>query len=352
MPAPAAPQMHSVVSTNMDATRRPLSLEEIDKIAYLEDTEDCSIDQLVDLQIRINEITVKAESTIYSSNQESASNYGEQNHLRVKLPKLNINNFSGNINKWTNIWALFEGNIYSNPMFNNKEKFAYLLGFIPNDENYTKVLDILQCEYGDSTKLIEYYYDKIIQIRTLTQESEFLFNFIDIENYIKILESVGENSNQPLLLHIIKRKIPKCILINLHENGLPHTFNLDQLRHRISEYIKLRKDSLSRTKFEIPRYQNSETHSNKYERSCAFCSGGHFSDQCSKFKTVIERLQILGNGCHSCLNKGHSKRDCKRIKPCFHCKKLHDHHPSFCQNKSKYEQPNNLSIGPSLLSHG
>ncbi|KII68994.1 hypothetical protein RF11_05302 [Thelohanellus kitauei] len=107
--------------------------EEIDKIANLEDTEDCWIDQLVDLQIRINEITVKAESTIYSSNQESASNYGEQNHLRVKLPKLNINNFSGNINKWTNIWALFEGNIYSNPMFNNKEKFAYLLGFLKGE---------------------------------------------------------------------------------------------------------------------------------------------------------------------------------------------------------------------------
>ncbi|KII66191.1 hypothetical protein RF11_12015 [Thelohanellus kitauei] len=62
------------------------------------------------------------------------------------------------------------------------EPLYLIKGFIPNDENYTKALDILRCEYGNSTKLIEYCYDKIIQIRTLTQESKFLFNFIDIEN--------------------------------------------------------------------------------------------------------------------------------------------------------------------------
>ena len=63
--------------------------------------------------------------------------------------------------------------------------------------------------------------------------------------------------------------------------------------------------------------------------SCAFCRGDHFSDVCTKFKTVEDRKKAAGSRCFRCLRRGHSASDCRATKKCSYCGR-DTHHSSFC----------------------
>ena len=51
--------------------------------------------------------------------------------------------------------------------------------------------------------------------------------------------------------------------------------------------------------------------------SCAFCCGDHFSNVCTKFKTVEDRKKAAGSLCFRCLRRGHFASDCLATKKCF-----------------------------------
>ncbi|XP_063380261.1 uncharacterized protein LOC134666885 [Cydia fagiglandana] len=75
----------------------------------------------------------------------------------------------------------------------------------------------------------------------------------------------------------------------------------------------------------------------KRKISCIFCSGDHFNDECTKFKTVQIRKSKLNNRCYICLDLGHRARTCKRnLRTCLHCGRKGQHNRALCPTK---EQP-------------
>ena len=78
----------------------------------------------------------------------------------IKLPKIELKKFGGNILKWTEFWQPFENSIHNNPAVSTSDKFAYLKGCLEgaplrttgaldlSAENYNAAVAILKERYG------------------------------------------------------------------------------------------------------------------------------------------------------------------------------------------------------------
>ena len=85
----------------------------------------------------------------------------------------------------------------------------------------------------------------------------------------------------------------------------------------------------------------------KQNHECSYCSGSHFTDECTKYKTVSarkDRVMTL-KLCFNCLKPGHSSKTCRSNRTCRTCG-LH-HHSSLCIKASSSNSSNHES---SILS--
>ena len=107
---------------------------------------------------------------IGSHNPVCASNLNDT----VKISKLVINKFDGNVLYFISFWDQFKAAIHSNAKLNNIDKFNYLISYLKGEpldtipvltlssENYTRSVNILHERYGNKEILISSQMDVIV----------------------------------------------------------------------------------------------------------------------------------------------------------------------------------------------
>ena len=92
---------------------------------------------------------------------------------RVKLPKLAICPFNGNITTWTTFWDSFESAIDSSPGLSEIDKFNYLRSLVENSaaeaisgltltsDNYKEAVLILKKRFGNKQQIITKHMDTL-----------------------------------------------------------------------------------------------------------------------------------------------------------------------------------------------
>ena len=74
----------------------------------------------------------------------------------------------------------------------------------------------------------------------------------------------------------------------------------------------------------------------KVFRSCRFCNGNHWNDECTKYPTNETRKQNIRGSCFICLKLGHTTNECTLSRSCFYCGQLNRNHRSLCPKKFGY----------------
>ena len=74
----------------------------------------------------------------------------------------------------------------------------------------------------------------------------------------------------------------------------------------------------------------------KVFRSCRFCNGNHWNDECTKYPTNEARKHKIRGSCFICLKQGHTTNECTLSKRCFYFGQLNSHHRSLCPKKFGY----------------
>lgn len=68
-------------------------------------------------------------------------------------------------------------------------------------------------------------------------------------------------------------------------------------------------------------------------RTCVFCSGSHWNDECDVHKTLEERLKLAEKRCPKCLKPQHTEGDeCKSRRVCYYCRDP-AHNSALCPKK-------------------
>ncbi|GFW36398.1 uncharacterized protein TNCV_3713161 [Trichonephila clavipes] len=120
-------------------------------------------------KIKYDEAIVCVNSFIESKSQPNVNILSNENS-KIKLPKLELMKFGGEVKEWLCFWSQFK-RIHEHKYMELKDKFQYLIqcmspgtrakeiidGYPPTAENYTKAIESLKARLGREELLAEYY---------------------------------------------------------------------------------------------------------------------------------------------------------------------------------------------------
>lgn len=154
----------------------------------------------------------------------SAGSDNSQGRQTVKLPRLVIEKFNGEISQWQEFWSQYDTAVHSNDVLCKKEKFTYLksyltgatakavAGFTLTDSNYDNAIDMLKNRFGRKDIVVSAHMSNLLTLTPVKRSSDIAalrFLYDECEIQIRSLESLGVHSDTygallcPVLLQLI-----------------------------------------------------------------------------------------------------------------------------------------------------
>ena len=179
-----------------------------------------------DKNIRI--VTNSTYSTLSLANRETLTK------IAVKLPKLELTKFYGNILNWQVFWDQFNSSIHLNNNISDIDKFSSLLSFLqdsvkslilgptPSSANYLHLIDLLQERYANPPVLISAYMQRFVTIPNFKSDKDIrvLRSFYDeVKTSVRNL-NVEISTYCSLLVPLLIEKLPNHLRIRLLEFGI------------------------------------------------------------------------------------------------------------------------------------
>ena len=108
----------------------------------------------------------------------SASRASTHSHTSVKLPRLHLRSFAGNLTQWTSFWESFQSAVHDNDELTDTEKFNYLnslmersakeaiSGFLLTAGNYYEAIKTLQKRFGSRQHIVDKHLDILFSVDT------------------------------------------------------------------------------------------------------------------------------------------------------------------------------------------
>ena len=282
----------------------------------------------------------------------------------TSIPKIALLKFDGDLKKWVSFRDSFNANIHDNPEISNVDKLQYLRGQLTgeaeaaienlelSDENYENARKMLYDEYERPHKIIEAYLDSLLNLPTTSYERQSIKHlYSTLETSMRGLASMGVKEGQydVLLVRIVLNQLPPMLrkLIEREHGDGPWQFK--ELRDALKKEITHEQPFIVAAPIatEVPtttavfHTSATKTHSvrqstpqAKKEKSCAFCKGAHFPNDCAIVSDPDKRNHFAKQSglCFNCLGK-HRVSDCKSKGKCRNCSKRH--HTSLCRGDPK-----------------
>ena len=101
---------------------------------------------------------------------------------RVKLPKLSIRKFNGDLTKWVTFWDSFNSSIHLNPSFSSVDKFNYLTSLVESSfadaiadltitsANYDEAIDTLMRRFSNPQLIINKHMEALLGVVVVASE--------------------------------------------------------------------------------------------------------------------------------------------------------------------------------------
>lgn len=297
----------------------------------------------------------------------------------VKLPKLSIKKFNGDLTRWVTFWDSFDASIHSNPSLSNVDKFNYLNSFLEStaaesvagltltSANYEEAVATLKRRFGNSQLIVNKHMDALLNLPTIHSHHDLkgLRHLYDsVEAHVRGLRALGVTADSygGLLTSILMNKLPSEIRLIISRELTEEKWDSEKLMKIVDREVDARERSAtSRSsnpsflpKKPLPKGLPTAAAlmtSNSGPVRCAFCERGHISSSCVVVTDVNARKEALRkNGrCYVCLRKGHISRDCRSSGSCSKCRGRH--HVTVCSRKNE-SAGNPLTTPPGSLTEG
>lgn len=290
---------------------------------------------------------------------------------RVKLPKLDLKGFKGDLSKWQAFWDTYEASIHNNPTLAPIDKFNYLIsllqgpasdaiaGLAITNANYMEAIEILQKRFGNKQQIINRHMELIINLNSVRsgyQVKELRQLYDTIESHVRSLKSLGVPSSSygTLLSSIVMNKLPQELKLLINREVKGDEMELERLLRVFEAELEARERAgthASQTRTPTAGHSNRTARlptaatlvsgtpsSNPNTITCSYCKQAHTSNSCNVVTDIAERKRTLmrSGRCFVCLRRGHISKECKSKGNCNKCKGLH--HVSICSQNSSSAQ--------------
>lgn len=272
----------------------------------------------------------------------------------VRLPKLNLPKFSGDVLQWQSFWDQFVASVDSTDL-PGVSKFTYLLSLLEGEpklaikglsltsSHYDIACKILKDRFGRREAIIFNHIQKLLHLvipSKCTVSALWKLND-ELKAHTRSLEALGIDGKQygVILTPLILSRLPQDLRLEWSRDGEGHESDLDFLLTFLEKEIQRRERShvfqdtasnniSSRTpderKVKTPTaaaLQAATSTSNCNARpNCAVCQKSHTTERCFQLRGSVEhrreRLRTAGL-CFRCLQSGHISRGCSAT--CSNC---------------------------------
>ena len=310
----------------------------------------------------------------------SANTFARQS---VKLPKLIIDKYNGDVSKWQEFWSQYETAIHTNDALCKREKFTYLktyltgpaakavAGLMLTDGNYDSAITLLQSRFGRKDLVISAHMSRLLNLTPVKKSSDVhalrqLYDECEIQ--IRSLESLGVVSDTygSLLCPILMKMIPDDIALEYsRQRGSDDEWKVAEIVKFLQKEVQSRERALQMTssytqkeqkpeskpwkscsakdtKWNRPSMQSAaalHTASQEKTHNCLFCdSAEHKSEHCphNSIPERKEKIKKMGR-CFVCLGQKHIAKTCKlKDLSCEKCGRRH--HIAVCTGERTERQ--------------
>ena len=275
----------------------------------------------------------------------------------VKLPKLKLKSFGGELTQWMPFWESFEAAVHKNRQLTPVEKFNYLTsalegvarqaisGMSLTAANYDQAILTLKKRFGSKQKIVNKHTDAMLKISSVSSCADVkgLRQLFDqVSSHIRSLEAldVTTDSFGGLLCPVLVARLPAELQLIVSRNVSDDDWNLEQVLRVVEEEVVARErvtvHPVTRPKREAKQPALATTlvsETKGFSTGCCYCGKDHLPSNCNEVSGVDARKQVLRRGgrCFSCLRKGHLSRNCMTSHRCHECNGRH--HTSICSQK-------------------
>ena len=292
---------------------------------------------------------------------------GDHGGAKVKLPKITLPHFNGNVMKWSTFWDSYESAVHKNKDLSDVDKFNYLrsllersaydaiAGLTLSAANYKEAIEILEKRFGNKQMIIAKHMETLLNVEAVTSDNnlkELRHLYDTIESHIRSLKSLGVESASygAMLSSVLLLKLPPDLRLIVSRDVSSDTdLSMENLMKLFERELIARErasnpsTSHSQGRRSHDKGRHSALLSGARETgasvgfSCCYCQQQHSAKDCATVTSISARKQILRNSgrCFNCLRKGHVGRLCRSMSRCQKCKGRH--HTSICEAQTRRE---------------
>ena len=300
--------------------------------------------------VKIREMTAADKDSTESSSSISAVN--------VKLPKLELPKFNGEITQWQSFWEQFSSHIDDTelPVIS---KLTYLLSLLEGparnvvqgvphtSASYKTVVDLLKERFGKTERIIHAHVQALLSLQVPVEQGKNYISQLwilrdEVVKHTRSLEALKVTGKQceVLLTPIIVSRLPADLRLNWSRDCVGHESDLEWLLNWLKKEIEILersdmyKNHTSSVSKPHVKYEERKKYFSKENKdrlftasalhavsstesvSCVFCNkNNHKSEKCYKFLALegqqkFDRIKEL-NICFKCFRHGHFSKKCK-----------------------------------------
>lgn len=304
-----------------------------------------------------------------------ANGFSVHGYDRVRLPKINLQIFDGDIDDWLSFRDLFTSLIHSNTDLPEVEKLHYLKGCLQGEPkslidplkitktNYQIAWDMLMQRYNNSKQLRKRQIQSIFMLPTLANETvSGLHALLDgFERIVKNLDQVVEPKDYRdlLLIQILTARLDSVTRRGWEEFA---STKEEEILADLTNFLRRRVQMLESLPCKLVELKGSNQHQQFSKRTentkmsystvqtpggrCFTCDESHLLYQCPVFQRlgVSERINLLRTHslCRNCFRVGHRARHCRSKNSCRNC--MGRHHTLVCFKAGEYNSAKDVEV--------
>ncbi|XP_076660487.1 uncharacterized protein LOC143363840 [Halictus rubicundus] len=278
-----------------------------------------------------------------NSNADSPLTVHSETHTQVKLPTMQLPEFSGSCDGWPSFSDAFRAAVHDDVKLRGVQKLVYLkscvkgqaAGLIESLEtteaNYSVAWDILEKTYNDPRIIINNRIQAFFELQACTRNVNKSLTDLThlVTKHYNALKALKKPFLESFPIYAITSKLDDQTRLKWREHTqdteIPSMDDLLQFLHSRckilepakNEPIKATSQSFTNPNIRIRKLSNSNVHAltlSVQKGRCALCKGNHYIQYCQKFlsTTVERRIEIVQKAglCINCLRPNHDVTKC------------------------------------------
>ena len=278
---------------------------------------------------------------------------------RVKLPKLSLKKFGGDMTKWVTFWDCFDSAVHSNPSLSDVDKFTYLFSLLESSAaeaisgltltsaNYQEAITTLKKRFGNTQLIVNRHMDALLHLQPVASHHDLkgLRHLYDtVESHVRGLRALGVSADSygGLLTSILMNKLPPDIRLVVSRELTEASWEIDEMLKVVDREVDARERSATPSTRRLPQKPPTPTGAALYTASsssdqCVFCQQKHQSLLCHTVVGADARRNALRRSgrCFICLRWHHISRDCQSRLTGAHCRGRH--HAAICPQPRSHD---------------